>query len=114
MTGYEVYRRAAALLGYYDDGISRENEGFSGESMVFINRILSDLGCEEISSPTDEISLSSANREALVSGVAMLTALAIADMTKAEEFRSQYQKKRSAALSDICRISDLIPSPLED
>ena len=86
MNGYELYRQAAALLGYYDDGIRSENDGYTGETTVYINQILTDLGCRTISTPTDEILTDGKKGDALAAGVAMLTALAVGDMTKAGEF----------------------------
>ena len=93
MTGYEIYRRASALLGMDDGAFGRESESFSEDSIVFINRILHDLGCPEIENPTDEIKLNTKFTEALLFGVAMMSALAVSDLTKAGEFEERYQKK---------------------
>ena len=111
MTGYDIYCRASALLGYSDDGFGRENESFSDEYVIFINRILSDLGCGRMIIPTDEIVLNDKQEEALIYGVAMLSAFSVADTLKAEVFAEHYRKKRAAALSDLTVISDTLPTP---
>lgn len=111
MTGYEIYCRATALLGYSERGFAGESESFSDDYLVFINRILSDLGCGQITDPTVEIALESKREEALLYGVAMMAALSVADRMKAAEFEDRYRKKRAAALSDLGVISDTLPNP---
>ena len=111
MTGYEVFHRALALLGYQDGGVGREGETFSGETLIYINQILSDLGLSAISLPGEIIPLNRAQAQALVFGVAMLTAVSLSDRLKAESFEERYQKKRASALFDTSSIRDRLPTP---
>ena len=111
MTGYEVYHHASAMLGVDDGAFSSECESFAEDAIIFINRILHDLGCQEIESPTDEIKLNGKMTEALLFGVTMMTAFSISDLTKAGEFEGRYRKKRAEALSNLSMVSDVFPTP---
>ena len=109
MTGYDIYQGAVALLGY-DDRIHFEDDALSDVYLSFANHILSDIGCGELGTSSQEITLTPVQREAVVYGVAMLAAISVADTVKGEEYAKHYRRKRGAALSAVTEISDVLPS----
>lgn len=111
MTGLEIYRRALALLGYWDE-VGNPMTGGIGEvrAAELINQLLSDLNGGGIGSLSDEISLDNKDCDALCCGTAMLIALAEGDSAKNSLFTELYNAKRAAAKSRREMIGDVLPS----
>lgn len=111
MTGNDIYKKALALLGYTETKLEPISKRADGDKVLsLINLILCDLKCEEIPNLESEIKISSAKSEALSYGTAMLVALTEGDSSKNIIFTAVYNAKRSAALSALTHISDVMPS----
>ncbi len=111
MKGYEVYKRVLNLLGYInnDDSITSDSALYK-RALYAINQILLDLKQEEIESMNDSINIPKSSVEALIYGVAMLLALIGGDGERNRLFAELYNAKRSAALSEINTVSDVMPN----
>ncbi len=111
MTGYDIYKRALALLGYSAGGNeTAENSSISARLPELINQILSELEIDLIESLADKIDTTPQKAEAIYYGTAMLIALSESDGTKNQIFAGIYNAKRAAALSKKDSISDVLPS----
>lgn len=111
MTGYDIYKRCMALMGY----VASNDEVISDHTLIsrfteIINQIALDLKISPIKALADEISVNGAKTEALCYGAAMLLSFSEGDMTKNQFFTKIYNSKRNIALSEITNISDVLPS----
>lgn len=111
MTGYDIYKRCMALMGYTES---------SGEVVIdhtlisrfteFLNQIALDLKLPPVKNLSEKISASDAKADALCYGTAMLLSFSEGDMTKNQFFTNIYNSKRSSALSESSTISDVLPN----
>ena len=111
MTGYDIYKRASALLGYnIQNGETAENHSLTNRLPHLINQILSELKIKPIENLYDKIELTSQSQEAVCYGTAMLIALSESDGTKNQIFANIYNAKRASALSETDTVNDVLPS----
>ncbi len=111
MTGYDIYKRASALLGYnIQNGETAEHSSLTNRLPHLINQILSELKIKEIESLYDKIDASPQKAEAIYYGTAMLIALSESDGTKNQIFADIYNAKRTSALSQTDTVLDVLPS----
>ncbi len=114
MTGYDVLKRAMALLGFSEQSyepIGTDKINLSGKEII--NQILADLKEKEIASLSDKLVLSTGKGEAIHYGVAMLLSLSEGDTAKNQAFAGIYNAKRAEALKTTERIADVIPNITE-
>lgn len=111
MKGNEAYKRVLNLLGYLnnDDSITSDISLYKRALHAF-NQILVDLKQQEINGLECEIDIPKASCEALIYGVAMLLSLTSGDSERNRIFTEIYNAKRSAALSNIDAVSDVMPT----
>lgn len=110
MTGYDLYKKICALLGY---AVSTNTVGDRrAERMTdIINQISADLKMPKISRLSSEICAHPEKREALIYGCAMMLAVTEQDASNAAFFAELYNAKRTAALCEgDCR-KDVLPVP---
>lgn len=111
MTGYDIYKRASALLGYeIQNEDTAENQSFINRLPFLINQILAELKTKPIENLYDKIELAPKSQEAVCYGTAMLIALSESDGTKNQIFANIYNAKRASALSKTDKINDVLPS----
>ena len=111
MTGYDLYKRCMALMGY----VTSSDEAISDHTLIsrfteIINQVALDLKIPPIGTLSEEISISEAKKDALCYGAAMVLSFSEGDMTKNQFFTKIYNSKRSIALSEVTKISDILPS----
>ncbi len=110
MTGYELYKRVCALLGYHytdKDDDNAKGTAFCG----MINQMAEDLKIPEIKSLSDKIEVPPHKKEALIYGCAMLHAAALNDSGCVKMFSQLYLNKRSKALNETDKREDTLPKP---
>lgn len=114
MTGHKIYTRVLNLLGYinHDNSITPDAE-LQGRALHALNQILIDLKQEEVADMDCEINLSQSSIEALIYGVAMILSLSGCDAEINRVFTQIYNSKRSTALSEICVVTDVLPTVIE-
>ena len=111
MTGYELYKKVCALLGYhYTDKDSDNTTGTAFCGMI--NQIAADLKISEIKSLADKIELGLNKWEALIYGCAMLYATSLKDSGCVKMFSQLYTSKRGKALNDTAQREDILPKPV--
>ncbi|MBQ6848129.1 MAG: hypothetical protein IJO62_04375 [Clostridia bacterium] len=108
MTGYDIYKRVCSLLGYKDFGNENDKGAVFHE---MLNQIASDLKLDETKSLSDEIPLTTPQKEAVIYGSAMLLAVSIGDSNCAKLYSELYNCKRSSALSSSDLRVDVLPTP---
>ena len=113
MTGFDVYKRCLALMGY----TLEDNEVLAEKSLTtrmpeLINYIADELHLPTIKKLSDVIKGTSQQIEALCAGSVMLFALSEGDSEKNKVFSSIYNAKRGAILSRSEVVSDVLPKPL--
>lgn len=111
MTGFDVYNRCMALLGY----TYKEDEIITGKTLKarfpeMLGQILLDLKIENVSDLSDDIPVTSKQIDAVVYGCAMLLSLSEGDADKNRIFTSLYNGKRITALSEKCLVEDTMPT----
>ena len=111
MTGFDVYNRCMALLGY----TYQEDEIITGKTLKarfpeILNQILLDLKIDTIDGLSTRIPLTSEQKDALINGCAMLLSLSEGDVDKNRIYTSIYNGKRAAALSEKCSVEDVMPT----
>lgn len=110
MNGYDLYRRALALLGYLDrDGAAADEEHLlrrAGDALV---ELCADLGVPPPAVFTDRLTASAQALEALPYGMAMLLALSEGDAESNHFFCGLYNAKRAAAKAARGQIRDVLP-----
>lgn len=111
MTGYELYKRVCALLGYhYTD---KDSDNAAGTAFCgMINQIAEDLKISEIKSLADKIEVGLNKREALIYGCAMLYATSLKDSGCVKMFSQLYTSKRGKALNETDIRDDILPKPV--
>ncbi len=110
MTGYDVYKRACAILGFSD--IEEGNTSVTNEAVThMINQICADLKIEEFSNLSQNASLNQKEAEALTYGCAMLLNIAIKDNGCASVYTGVYNAKRAAVLNSVDKRHDVLPNP---
>ena len=114
MKGNDVYKRVLNLLGYInsDDSITSDVVLYKRSLHIF-NQILLDLNQKELNDFESEMNLSKPYLEALIYGVAMLLSLNCGDAERNKIYTNIYNAKRSAALSSIETITDVMPTTVE-
>ncbi len=113
MTGYDVCKRAFSLFGVSQEAVVCDPGAQSRVLLDIFNQLLLDLKCREVDSLSTELQAEDAQIDALVYGVAMMTALARADRAKNDLFARLYNAKRALALKEVTRIGDVLPKPAE-
>ncbi len=111
MKGLDVYRRCLALMGY----TAEDDEVLTEKSLVtrmpeLINFIADEIGVPAIEKLSDEIEGTSAQREAIIAGSAMLFALSEGDNGKNQLFAGIYNAKRAKLKACSGKIEDRLPS----
>ncbi len=111
MTGYDVYKRCMALMGY----VTSSSEIISDYTLIarfteILNQIALDLKLSPIESLSEEITENTSKLDALCYGAAMLLSFSESDITKNQFFTNIYNSKRIAALSEVSSVSDVLPS----
>lgn len=110
MTGYELFKKVCALLGYYDLHSGNDN----AKSTVFcdiVNQIAQDLNIKEIKTLSEKIICKPYQKEALTYGCAMLFSVSLSDSGCAAMYSELYNSKRCKALSACDIRADVLPSP---
>ena len=110
MTGYDIFKRVCAVLGYTD--FSANPDGLTDVSFWHIlNQILSDLKLPEAETLSSVIEANQKQQEAIIYGSASLFAGSFNDITLANTFTQLYNAKRSVVLCEIDTRTDVIPTP---
>ena len=114
MKGYDIYKRVLNLLGYvnHDDTIATDNELY-GRALHALNQVLMDLKQDEVADMDCVINISKPSMEALIYGMAMMLSLSGCDAELNRVFTQIYNSKRSAALSEIGAVTDVLPTVIE-
>lgn len=112
MTGFDVYKRCLALLGY----TSADEETIEGKTLIsrmpeIINQIALDLRLEPQINLSSNIEAETEILDALCNGCAMLMALSEGDSAKNQLFATIYNSKRASALGGSYIKRDVLPSP---
>ena len=118
MTGYEILKRAADLLGYRDAAGDEDlDTGTKKSAHEYLNRVLFDIafiGNKEytpISSLEEETGdFSPAEQEAIIYGLCMWLSFSVSDGEKNSVFTHLYNSRRTA-LTRTAQIKDTIPNP---
>ena len=111
MKGFDIYKRAMLLLGYNDIvNTSSLQARFEEQGTEVISQIAADLKISDIPSLSSDINIEREQSEALMYGTAMILALTEGDSAKNRVFTELYNAKRAAALKEIGRIADVLPS----
>lgn len=111
MTGFDVYNRCMALLGYtYQEGEIVVGKTLKARFPEIFNQILLDLKIEPTEDLSVDISLDLKQMDALINGCAMLLSLSEGDVDKNKLFTALYNGKRSSALAEKSLIEDTIPN----
>lgn len=113
MTGFDIFKKCLALLGYSH----HESETVAGESLLsrmphILNQIALDLKITPIEDLSTKINVDGAVLDALCNGCAMLLALSEGDGAKNQIFTAIYNSKRASVLSESYTKSDVLPAPL--
>lgn len=110
MTGYDIYNRVCALLGYstQEDNCT---DSTTERMTDIINQIATDLKTDSINSLNEKIKTDTKKAEAMIYGCAMMLAVATGDAGHARIFADLYNCKRSAALCSSDKREDCLPSP---
>jgi len=111
MTGYDVYKRTLSLSGRSDSA----EGGFSQQVLLermpdIINQICFDLKIDPIKALEDTLNANDKQIDALCYGTAMLLAVSEGESGRNQLFTQIYNAKRAAALSEMTRIEDNMPS----
>lgn len=110
MTGNDILKISASLLGYTD--ANGEMEGLKtiiNRGCEFINQIGFDLEIPKISMLSEKLTLSQKAEELLIYGVCMLIALNCEDTDKSELFTRLYNMKRAGFKSNITTKQNVLP-----
>ena len=110
MTGYDIFKRVCAILGY-EDFFETADESKAISFWHILNQILSDLKLTEIETLSSVIDASKKQKEAIIYGCAMLLAGNLNDMTLANTFTQLYNGKRNGVLCESDTRRDVIPTP---
>lgn len=111
MTGYDVYNKVCALLGYSsqeDNCTDRRAERMTD----IINQITADLKTDSVNSLNEEIKTDTKKAEALIYGCAMMLAVTESDAGHAKLFADLYSAKRAHALCSSDNREDCLPAPV--
>ena len=108
MTGYDLAKKVAALLGYTlnDDNTSARKERI----LHLINQISADLNISAIDNLTAEITADTTKIEALIYGCATMLAVSESDAGHAQIFSRLYSAKRTASLNTTTTREDVLPT----
>jgi len=108
MTGYDIAKKVAALLGYS----LNDEHTTARKDRIFhiINRVSEDLNISAIDNLTAEITAPAVKIEALIYGSAMMLAVSESDAGHAQIFAQLYSAKRTAALSGTTTREDVLPT----
>lgn len=110
MTGYDIYKRCMALMGLtISDGEVISDHALISRFTEILNQIALDLKLPNISSLSEQITLTPAKADAVCYGAAMLLSFSEGDIAKNQFFTNIYNSKRNTALSEISNITDVIP-----
>ncbi len=109
MTGYDVYKKICALLGYsFTD--TTANDRRLVRMQEIIEQISLDLKFESPKNLSQEIIIQAKKKEALIYGAAMMLAVTEGDSGKTKMFAQLYNSKRSTALCEKETLSDALPT----
>ncbi len=112
MTGYDIYKKSCAVLGYYD--IAEGRSPIRGEAFTdMLNQILADLKADAVEDLGQEMTLTTKLQEACVYGCAMLLSVALKDSNCASLYSQLYNLKRSVVLSGTDKRYDVLPATLD-
>lgn len=110
MTGNDIIKRSASLLGYSDrDGEIGQITPILSRGVAIINQISNDLNIKEIKNLSDEIVSDKKYSEAMTLGVSMLIAQNLNDTQKANYFTNLYNLKRGDFKSKTGKVKDILP-----
>ncbi|MCQ2449729.1 MAG: hypothetical protein MJ132_06040 [Clostridia bacterium] len=107
MNGYDIFLRAAAMLGFTRD--VAERTGLTGNAGGMLRELCMDLGVEPLEALSEALSVTPAQNEALLYGMAMLMALACGDGAANRYYTSLYNAKRARAKACVGKIADVLP-----
>lgn len=110
MTGFDIYNRCLALMGYNISESSVSNQILIDKFPHILNQVASDLKIHNIKCLSENIETSPAKAEALYYGAAMLLSLTEGETDKNQVFTEIYNSKRAAALSQKECIEDVLPT----
>ena len=106
MSGYDIFLRAAAMLGFTHDVAERTN--LLQNACGMLRELCLDLGVEPPEVLSEALSVTLAQNEALLYGMAMLTALACGDSAANRYYTSLYNAKRARAKACVGKIADVL------
>ena len=110
MTGYDIFKRVCAVLGYTDFSVNPD--GLTDVSFWHIlNQILADLKLPETDTLSSVIKANQKQIEAIIYGTASLFAGSLKDIALANTFTPLYNAKRSVVLCESDTRTDVIPTP---
>lgn len=111
MTGFDIYNKCMALLGYtYQEGEIITGKTLKARFPEILNQILNDLKMDSTDDLSAEILLDSKQKDALVNGCAMLLSFSEGDVEKNRIFTAIYNAKRAAALANTGSVKDVLPT----
>ncbi len=105
MSGYKIYKKVIARLGYNES----KDQKLLERALEAINQICADLKLPPASSLSEEITNDLQTEEAICCGAAMLLALNEGDGEKNRIFTEIYNSKRAGLLSCNDRVVDMLP-----
>ena len=103
MTGYDIIKKASIRLGY--DNCSQT---FNQRGLEYINQICSELKINNIISLSQNVTQDLEQVEVICCGVAMLISFVEGDTEKNKVYTNLYNAKRTALLSKINIIEDVL------
>ena len=107
MTGYDLYLRAAAMLGLTAE--AAEQTGLLKQACRMVTELCLDLGAKTPETVSEELQITPAQEDALIYGIAMLMAIALGDSAANRFYTGLYNAKRARALARTDRIADVLP-----
>lgn len=112
MTGYDLYKKICALLGY-----SYSNTDANDRRLIRIQEILEQIALDLKFEPTkmlsEEIIIEAKKKEALIYGTAMMLAASEGDSGNTKMFAQLYNAKRGSALCSKDNVSDTLPTTFD-
>ena len=112
MTGYDVYKKACALLGYsLTESVASDRR--SKRMPDVLSQIGADLKVEIPESLSGEIVIEARKKEAFIYGAAMMLAVTENDSGHTRMFAELYNAKRASALCAKDSVTDTLPTAFD-
>ncbi len=105
--GYDLYLRAAAMLGLTDT--AAEQAGLLRHVRDMVCELCLDLRLPQPETVSDPIVLTPCQNEAMLYGLAMLMALQCGDGAANRFYATLYNAKRAGAKANTGKIADVLP-----